>query len=68
MQQANYYAFIALELAHRRALEADAHRLAALARPAEPRTAGLRRAIARVAVAVARAADEETTQMTVACL
>ena len=62
MQLSNYYAFVALDLANRRAAEADAQRLAALAHPGEPRTSGLRRAIARVALAVARAADERETE------
>jgi len=62
MQLSNYYAFLALDLANRRAAEADAQRLAALAHRAEPRTAALRRAIARVALAVARAADERETE------
>ena len=57
MQQ--YYTFIALELARERAAEANAQRLAALSHPAEPRTAGIRRVIARIALAVARAADDE---------
>ena len=57
MQQ--YYTFIALELARERAAEANAQRLASLTHRAEPRTAGIRRMIARVALAVARAADEE---------
>ena len=57
MQQ--YYTFIALELARERAAEANAQRLAALSHPAEPRTAGIRRLIARIALAVARAADDE---------
>ncbi|MEO5941594.1 MAG: hypothetical protein ABIQ76_11975 [Candidatus Limnocylindrales bacterium] len=59
MQQSNYYAFIALELARERTAEASAQRLANLAHPGEPRTAGIRRAIARVALAIARAADDE---------
>jgi hypothetical protein len=59
MQQSNYYAFIALQLAQERAAEASAQRLAALAHPGEPRFAGVRRGIARVALAVARAADDE---------
>jgi len=57
MQQ--YYTFIALELARERAAEANAQRLASLSHPGEPRTARIRRAIARVALAIARAADEE---------
>jgi hypothetical protein len=59
MQQSNYYAFIAMELARERVAEADAQRLAALAHPGEPRSAAIRRAIARVAIAIARAADDE---------
>jgi hypothetical protein len=55
----NYYAFIALDLARQRVAEADASRLAALAHPAPARPSGLRRAIARVALAVARTADAE---------
>ena len=57
MQQ--YYTFIALELARERAAEANAQRLASLSHPGEPPTARIRRAIARVALAIARAADEE---------
>jgi hypothetical protein len=57
--QSYYYTFIALELARERVAEANAQRLAALAHPGEPRTARIRRAIARVALAVARAADTE---------
>ena len=57
MQQ--YYAFIALDLARERAAEANAQRLAHLARPVEARPSRIRRAIARLALAVARAADEE---------
>ncbi|HEX2755239.1 MAG TPA: hypothetical protein VHM48_07230 [Candidatus Limnocylindrales bacterium] len=57
--QSNYYAFLALELARERVAEANAQRLAALAHPGEPWTAGIRRAIARIALAVARAADDE---------
>ena len=63
MQQSNYYAFVAMELARERAAEADSQRLAALAHPGEPRTAGIRRAIARVAIAIARAADDEVGQV-----
>jgi hypothetical protein len=58
----NHYLFYALETARERAAEADRHRLAAQARAAQ---AGLpaavnpvRRAVARLAVAVARVADE----------
>ena len=60
MQFTTYYAFLALDLANRRAAEARAERLAALAQPGEPRGAGVRRAIARVALAVARLADAES--------
>jgi hypothetical protein len=59
VQMSNYYAFVALELARERAAEAHNHRLAALAEPGQPRTAGLRRGIARIALAVARAADSD---------
>ena len=53
------YMFLALEIARERMAEANAHRLAALADPGAPRTARIRRAIARIALAVARAADDE---------
>ncbi len=66
MHLSNYYALIALDLARERAAEADAQRLAAFAHPGEPRTAGLRRAIARVALAVARAADDEVGRVPLA--
>jgi len=65
MQSHHYYTFLALELASERAAEADAHRLAALAHPGEPRAAGLRRVIARIALAVARAADDEVGRVPV---
>ena len=54
-----HYAFIALELANERAAEARQDRLAAIARAGKPRTSRVRRAIARVALVVARAADAE---------
>jgi hypothetical protein len=57
-----HYAFIALDLARERMAEADSHRLAALAHPATSRSLGIRRAIARIALAVARIADEERVQ------
>lgn len=66
MQQSNYYAFIALQLAQERAAEANAQRLAALSHPGEPRFTGLRRGIARVALAVARAADDEVGRVPLA--
>ena len=54
-----YYAFMALDLANRRVEEADRARLAALVRDAQPERVGiLRRAIARAAFAIARAADD----------
>ena len=52
-----YYTFLALDLARQRAAEAEAARLARLGRPAPSRGTLLRRAIARVAIAIARAAD-----------
>ena len=52
----SYYTFIALELARERAAEANAQRL--FTHPGEPRTAWLRRVIARIALAVGRATDE----------
>lgn len=55
----NPYTFLALDLARERAAEADRHRLAALARADRPRRVGVvRRVVARMAVAIARAADE----------
>lgn len=57
MQLSNYYMFLALETARQRVAEADAQRLAALGRPGEQRPSVVRRTIARVAFAVARAAD-----------
>jgi hypothetical protein len=54
----HYYTFMALELARQRAAEADRHRLAALAHNDADQVGVLRRTVARVAVAVARAADE----------
>jgi hypothetical protein len=52
----SYYTFIALELARERIAEANAQRLASLAHPGEPRTAGIRRVVARIASAVGQAA------------
>ena len=57
-----YYAFLALDVARERAAEADAQRRAALAHAGEVRSSTIRRAIARVALAVARAADAETVR------
>jgi hypothetical protein len=58
----SYYTFIALDLARERAVEADRERLAALARPRSTEVGIVRRLVARVAVAVARAADERLVQ------
>jgi hypothetical protein len=59
----SYYTFIALDLARERVAEAQRYRLAALAHPADPNRVGLlRRSIARLAVAVARAADDRLVQ------
>jgi hypothetical protein len=54
----SYYTFIALDLARERAAEADRYRLAALANRGSAEIGVVRRIVARVAVAVARAADE----------
>jgi hypothetical protein len=55
----SYYTFIALDLARQRVAEADRRRLAGLVHQPRSNEVGLvRRVIARVAVAVARAADE----------
>ena len=61
MSFSNYYAFVALQIANERAAEARAHRLAELAHPA-PSHGGVRRSIARIALAVARAADEHSIE------
>ncbi|HET7030503.1 MAG TPA: hypothetical protein VFI34_08330 [Candidatus Limnocylindrales bacterium] len=52
-----YYTYLALDIARRRAAEADADRLAARGRARSTRTPLIRRLIARGALAVARAAD-----------
>jgi hypothetical protein len=58
----NHYLFFALDTARERAAEADRYRLAARARAAAaglpPHVNPVRRVVARVAVAVARVADE----------
>lgn len=54
-----HYTFLALDIARQRAAEADAVRLANLRRSGASQTPALRRAIARVALAVARAADRD---------
>jgi hypothetical protein len=56
----SHYVFLALELARERAAEADAQRLAALGRTADPLAARVRRQVARAALAVARAADADS--------
>jgi hypothetical protein len=53
----HYYTILALDIARERAAEADAARLAALTSPRRPRFGLVRRAVARAAIAVARAAD-----------
>jgi hypothetical protein len=54
-----YYTFLALDIANQRAAEANAERLASLTHKAPSNLTLIRRAIARVAVAIARAADED---------
>jgi hypothetical protein len=61
-----FFALIALDLARERAAEADAYRFAAQFDAAEPRPSRVRRGIARIALAVARAADAETAQVPLA--
>jgi len=59
----SYYTFIALDLARQRRAEADGYRLAALSHRQGPKQVGLvRRSIARLAVAVARAADDRVVR------
>jgi hypothetical protein len=58
----NHYLLLALDTARDRAAEADRHRLAALARRDRPAAGAGRRFVARVAVAVARLADEGTLE------
>jgi hypothetical protein len=55
----SHFLFLALDVARERAAEADRHRLASLTHPGEPVTLRVRRAVARAALAVARAADDE---------
>lgn len=57
------HVFLALEVARERAAEADAQRLARLAHPTEPVGVRVRRSVARIALAVARAADDEVRQV-----
>jgi len=59
----SYYTFLALDLARERVAEADRRRLAARAHQPRSLEVGLvRRLVARVAVSVARAADERLAQ------
>lgn len=58
----SYYTFIALDLARERAAEADRERLAALAHHRSTEVGVVRRVVARLAVAVARAADDRLVQ------
>lgn len=62
MQFTNYYAFLALDIARERTAEANAQRLAALAHRGELRPNRVRRAVARVAHAVAHAADARSVE------
>jgi hypothetical protein len=62
----SHYVFLALEVARERAAEADARRLSALAHPADPVGARIRRGIARAALAIARAADEDVRPVSIA--
>ena len=54
----SHYLFLALDLARERAAEANRERLAALAHQGQSRPGTIRRVIARIAIAIARAADE----------
>ena len=54
-----YYTFIALDLARERAFEASQARLASLSNREASRPNAVRRGIARIAIAVARAADRD---------
>ncbi len=69
MHQYPFFAILALDLARERAAEAEAYRLAALAalaNRADRRPSPVRRLIARVALAIARAADDEVGRVPVA--
>lgn len=59
----SYYSMIALDIARERAAEAAAARLAASVRPARRGPGPVRRAVSRIAVAIARAADREGATM-----
>ena len=56
----SHYLFLALDIAAQRAAEADSYRLAESARQPSNDVNRIRRIVARVAVAIARAADETT--------
>jgi hypothetical protein len=56
----SHYLYLALDLARERADEANRQRLAALAHRAPDRVTRVRRAVARAALEVARAADQAT--------
>lgn len=58
----SHYLLLALDTARDRAAEADRHRLAAIARGDRPAAGTARRLVARVAVAIARLADERTLE------
>src|SRR3954452_25640150 len=58
----NHYLLLALDTARDRAAEADRHRLAALACRDRQAAGASPRAVARIAVAVARLADEGTLE------
>jgi hypothetical protein len=63
MNRYPFFALLALDLARERAAEADQYRFAAQFHAAEPRPSRVRRGIARIALAIARAADAETAQV-----
>jgi hypothetical protein len=56
---APFFALLALDLARERAAEANAQRLAHRSQALDLRPSRVRRVVARVALAVARAADSE---------
>jgi hypothetical protein len=58
----SFYTIVALDLARERTAEADAYRLAALSRAGSTDVGIVRRIVARVAFAIARAADEQVDQ------
>ena len=54
----SFYTVVALDLARERTAEADADRLAALSQAGRTDVGPVRRVVARLAFAIARAADE----------